>query len=129
MSHKVVVFTENNARILINPEHIELYADMPNAVIDPDLSGVVKVPPHLWKLQDGKIVKMGLRESINRIKHIDANGANNDLGSLPAPPPEPVIVPVVIEVKKSIKPLLIKISLYLLAAAMGSAITILVQRL
>ena len=99
----VVIFTENNARVLINPENVEVYHNLPNAVVNPDLSAVYKVPPHLWELKDGKVVKKGLRDSINRIKHIDKHGSNNNLGSLPQlepvlpplPAPEPIPVSVV----------------------------------
>ncbi len=102
---------------------------MPNAVINPDLSSVYRIPPHLWKLVDGKVVKMGLRDSINRIKHVNKHGANNDISTVPfvEPPPAPVIAPieVVNEVSKStIKGILVKSLPYLVSAAIGAAIAV-----
>ena len=50
MKNKVVVFTQNNARILINPDRIDRFEDKPNAFINPDLTFVAGVEPHFWKI-------------------------------------------------------------------------------
>lgn len=82
----VIVFTENNARFIHNPEDLDKYRFMPNAAIDPDLSNVKDTPPHLWKLQSGKIVKMSSSEIECRETHIQKHGAINkhDSKALPA---------------------------------------------
>ena len=46
----VVVFNENGVRILINPDKAPK-----GAIINPDLTHLKGVPPHLWKLENGKI--------------------------------------------------------------------------
>lgn len=46
----VVIFTEQNARILVNPENIEQYYALPNASVDPDLTLVKGLSPDNWKL-------------------------------------------------------------------------------
>lgn len=74
---KVVIFTENNARILCNPPNIEDYKRCANALIDPDLKAVAGVPPHLWKLIDGKAVIMDAAESKTRNTHIAIHGVIN----------------------------------------------------
>lgn len=74
---KVVVFTDNNARILHNPENLRDYKAMKNAIIDPDLKSVAGVPPHLWKLVAGKVVIMDEAESKARENHIAIHGAIN----------------------------------------------------
>ena len=58
MKNKVVVFTENNARILINPSNIEAYKDKPKASVNPDLSLVNGVDPHFWKLIDYDFIEL-----------------------------------------------------------------------
>lgn len=60
---KVILFSEDKKpRILINPENLEELKAHPMAVIDPDLSKVHGVPVEHWKLKDGEIVSMPLRE-------------------------------------------------------------------
>lgn len=75
----VIIFTENNTRILQNPDDLSQYRNNPNAVIDPDLSEVTGTPPHLWKLLDGKVVRMQKYEESKRISHIESFGAINTI--------------------------------------------------
>ncbi len=75
----VIVFTDNNARIIQNPDDLNQYRNNPNAVIDPDLSEVVGTPPHLWKLLDGKVVRMQKYEEAQRVAHIETHGAVNTI--------------------------------------------------
>lgn len=74
---KVVVFTKNNARILYNPGNLDDYKNCMSALIDPDLKSVAGVPPHLWKLLDGKVVIMDTSESKARNTHIAIHGVIN----------------------------------------------------
>ncbi len=98
---RVVVFTENNARIVINPEKLGLYRTMANAVVDPDLSLVEKVPPHLWCLRDGVVQKLDEESILPRLQDIVDNGAVNhfqvgpkpEVVELPHVPPEPARIP------------------------------------
>lgn len=50
MKNKVVVFTQNNARILVNPQQIDVFYKRNNALVNPDLTFVEGVEPHHWKL-------------------------------------------------------------------------------
>lgn len=49
-----VVFNKYGARIIVNPGNA--YKNAKDVVLNPDLSLVKGVPPHYWKLEDGKIV-------------------------------------------------------------------------
>jgi hypothetical protein len=82
---RVIVFTANNARILTNPENVEAFRDMPNAFVDPDLSEVVGLPPHFWKVVDGKIVSMTRPEKVARLRDIGLKGADNTVATRPLP--------------------------------------------
>ncbi len=88
----VVVFTNNNARLLLNPENLSAYEAMPNAVINPDLSGVLRLPPHFWKLKDGKVVKLEDSDITLRIADIGQRDAINTylVGTGIEPDPKPV---------------------------------------
>jgi hypothetical protein len=96
----VVVFTSNNARILHNPENLSAYAEMPNAVVNPDLTSVIKIPPHLWQLKDGKVMKLGDSEIESRIEDVAVNGTVNTflvgIGTEPDPKPISFRIPSVI---------------------------------
>lgn len=59
---RVIVFTENGARILKNPANFEELSHAENVVINPDLKELEGIPPHLWKLQNGKIAAMSQAE-------------------------------------------------------------------
>jgi hypothetical protein len=80
--NKVVIFTKNNARIIITNE-LSKYKKMQNAVINPDLSNVLQVAPQYWKLEGKKIVEMTRPEKMARDLDISLNGANNQLIELP----------------------------------------------
>jgi hypothetical protein len=98
MKTRVVVFTENNARILINPYNLDQFRAMPNAVIDPDLSHVRGISPHFWKNDEGRIVPMSESERAERLKHLVAHGSDNVISISAARPRRPlwqVLEPVV----------------------------------
>jgi len=64
---KVILFSEKDKpRILINPENLEELRANPLAVIDPDLSKVKDVPSEYWKLEEGEVVSMPLKERPER---------------------------------------------------------------
>jgi hypothetical protein len=92
LDNVVVVFTENNARILHNPEDLSAYESMPNAVINPDLTGVIKVPPHLWQLKDGLVLRLHDSEIPKRIEDVAFNGTINTfiVGTGIEPDPKPI---------------------------------------
>lgn len=50
-----VVFGDQGARVLKNPENYADLAGQPHVLVDPDLSDVLNTPPHLWRLVEGKI--------------------------------------------------------------------------
>lgn len=73
----LVVFTENNARILKNPSNFEDLKTLKNVLVDPKLDEVSGLPPHFWKLQEGRIVAMNADEQKTRLEHIEQNGLKN----------------------------------------------------
>ncbi len=73
-----VVFTRNNARILIGS--LGLYGKIKGVLVeDADLSEVQRIPPHHWKFEGGKIVPMTQEEVKARDKDIEINGVENDI--------------------------------------------------
>lgn len=71
----VVLFIDYNARIIVNPKDLEEYRKLPNAVVNPDLSRVKGVPPHLWRLTKSKnIVPISGREAQERESLIRKHG-------------------------------------------------------
>lgn len=76
MKNVIVVFTKNNARVLVNPEKFP----KDNYILNPDLSLVKGIPPHLWKLnKDGQIIPMKGQEIHNRLVDIEKHGSDNDI--------------------------------------------------
>ena len=75
MKTQLVIFTSNNARILVghNP------AEYPHALVNPDLSLVKRVPTHFWKLAGGKIVPMTAKEQAARLADHAKNAVDNDV--------------------------------------------------
>lgn len=116
----VVIFTENNARILTNPENIEAYKNIPNSVINPDLKSVEGVPPHLWKLVDGKVVQKTEEESHQTLEHIKKYGAINLLNAPAAK---------MIETDEETHSRIRLIVPYLVGAVVGSSLTFLLLML
>lgn len=77
----VVIFTENNARIKVNPPDIGTLSMLDNCVINPDLQYVKGVSPHHWKRVGQKIVPMNSIERVFRDRDIERRGAINDIYS------------------------------------------------
>lgn len=79
---RVVVFTRNNARILINPPEGELrrLRVLPNVVVNPDLSRVAGFPPHYWKLVGGAVFPLDAIERAKRDREHDQHGVDNFIG-------------------------------------------------
>lgn len=67
---RVVVFSEHNARILKNPKP-EDYKDSASFIENPVLSHLTSrgIPPHHWKLENGKVVEMDAVEKNIRNKY------------------------------------------------------------
>ena len=92
--HRVVVFTEDNARVLYT-DTPQLWEHTPQAVIEPDLKEVTGVAPHFWKLVDGKVVPMN---DVERASRKDYHLRYVAVNSLPKPhlklaPKEEAILP------------------------------------
>lgn len=49
MKTKVVIFTTNNARILINPRETDVFKRRANCYVNPNLDYVGDTPPQYWK--------------------------------------------------------------------------------
>lgn len=78
--NQVVVFTKNNARLLRIPDNEPgKYRKWKNAVINPDLSKIGRLPPHLWRLRLGEIVPMNTRQMRKRCYEVQHNRIENDL--------------------------------------------------
>lgn len=74
----VVVFTESNARVFINPPSIDDFAGYP-VVPSPDLKAVAGVPSHYWKLEGAnKILPMSATERLNRDNYIKLHGMRDN---------------------------------------------------
>jgi hypothetical protein len=73
---QVVVFTENNARVIYNPSNIDDYKDQPNVLIDPKFDLVVGVPPHFWKKVHDRIEPMTEIEKGERLRLLDGDQSN-----------------------------------------------------
>lgn len=50
----VVVFSQKGAEVFINP--VGDFSGLSNVAIDPDLTEVKGLSPHLWRLKDGQVV-------------------------------------------------------------------------
>lgn len=74
---RFVVFNATTARILVNPENGDELEKMPNVVVNPNLEAVKGIPPHLWKLQDGKVLPMSKGEQEKRLQLIEKHGIDN----------------------------------------------------
>lgn len=81
----VVVFTDNNARIIKNPPDLEIYKFMDNALVNPDLSSVWGIPPHFWVKTDSRIIAMSPEESKERMRHHKKHGSINHLKEITIP--------------------------------------------
>jgi len=79
----VVVFTDNNARVLVNPLDLKAFEGAANAVINPDLWELRGIPPHFWKLVEGKILPMTPEECAARQSQLDKSGADNVIKLVP----------------------------------------------
>ncbi len=64
--NKVVIFTEHNAMILTNPSDLSQYRDRKDCLVNPDLSVVVKHPPHFWKMDGDEVKIMSREEKLDR---------------------------------------------------------------
>lgn len=91
----VVVFTENNARILTNPDNIKFYESLSNAIVDPDLKAVEGLPPHYWRLENGKVLPMSEEHKQIINDHHAEYGVINDLRTSPIIKPVVETMPIV----------------------------------
>jgi hypothetical protein len=85
----IVVFTENNARILYT-DNPSLWEKCANAVVEADISEVQGLPPHFWKRDpfSKKILPMNDAERAYRLAHHGEYGVINELPKLPEPEAE-----------------------------------------
>ena len=56
MKNRVVLFNKYGARILINPHDIAELRKLPNCIVNPDLSRVRGLPPHMWEQHDQAVL-------------------------------------------------------------------------
>lgn len=76
---KVVVFTTNNARILVNPPDAESLVGLPGVLVNPDLSHVRHVPLEYWApdYENNRVVPLSEDERIPRAKLLKKAVDNN----------------------------------------------------
>lgn len=75
MKTKVVIFTTNNARILVNPKETDVLRKRPNCFVDPNLDFVEDAPPEHWKPVVGDHIPVSDSKRIAEIlgKLVDKN--------------------------------------------------------
>jgi hypothetical protein len=75
-----VVFTFNNARIVVNPPEIERMKWEGAHIVakNPDLSAVQGFSPQYWKFVSGRVVPLAYAERVARSEHIEAFGVVNE---------------------------------------------------
>lgn len=74
----MVVFSDSNARVIYGIAKDALVGAK-NIVTNPDLSAVKGLPPHYWKLSDGKVVSMSDDEKRARdLLHASISPAASD---------------------------------------------------
>jgi len=75
-----VVFTLNNARIVVNPPEIERMKWEGAHIVakNPDLSAVQGFSPQYWKFVSGRVVPLTYAERVARSEHIEAFGVVNE---------------------------------------------------
>lgn len=75
MKNKVVIFSKYGARILINPPDFEELKLNKNCIVNPDLSQVKGLPPHMWEKKGdacvprdpNSIIEQPFRSSVNKL--------------------------------------------------------------
>lgn len=80
---KVVIFTENNARI-VNVDDITPYQAMSNVLINPDITKLTGLAPHFWKKSGNQLLPMTKSEQASRLQHINMVGLKNDYTKYPS---------------------------------------------
>lgn len=69
---RVVVFGQNNARILVNPHNLAELSAQKNVYVDPDFNLCIGTEPHFWKvLENQEIITLG--EAIEIMGRVDKN--------------------------------------------------------
>ena len=80
---RYVVFTTNNARVLVKPDK-ELTAKIKsngNYLKNPSFEAVRTTPPHFWVKSGKDLLPMTQEQRLERIKYVDNLGADNYLWS------------------------------------------------
>lgn len=84
MKNKVYIFTSNYVVMKTNPENLEFWKAQPNALINPDVSGVSGIPVHLWQAHENKIVPVTEQEEIDaRAESLLLNGPDRKIPEEP----------------------------------------------
>jgi len=96
MKQTTVVFTRNNARVLVNHKPRLGYNPTNRVVLQPDLSLVRGVPTHHWKLDSGQIVEMSPVEKRRRNIHIKLYGIDNNVDKELYPSSNRLLLPLII---------------------------------
>lgn len=74
----VVLFSSNYAKILVNPKGLEFYKRRENALVNPPIERLKKVPMQYWKKQGDSITVMTPWEMTTRDFDIKKNGVDHD---------------------------------------------------
>lgn len=78
----VVVVTEAGTRILKGVDPLD-WEGNPEAVINPDLSGVAGFPPHLWRIHQGQLaVVLGEEQAARHARVMELSREKSPLSAL-----------------------------------------------
>lgn len=114
---RFVVFTQNTALILTNPDNWEELFNYPNVIPEPDLSSVFKIQPHFWKQVGNQVVEMNEEEKKYRLEHIAEHGIITDIEPIDEfvytrPKPQNIIQEKIVEIHNVYENKHLKIALY-----------------
>lgn len=117
-----MVFTQNTAIILTNPDNWEELFEYPNSIPEPDFSLVEKVPPHFWKQDGANILPMSEEERKFRLKHIEEHGLIKDIEPIDSfqykpEPAKPAIMEKIVEVHTIYENAYLKLAVFAAIAA------------
>lgn len=85
MKDRLLIFTQTGARLEKDPLVIEKYKGHPNTVLNPDLSKVVGLSPHFWKLDDGQVLPVPVEDRKARLAEVAKHGGPTAVKEQPKP--------------------------------------------
>lgn len=78
--NKVVLFSSNYAKILINPKGLRFYKNRANALVNPYIGNIMHIPMQYWKKEGNRITVMNELERTARDLDMEYNGIDHNFG-------------------------------------------------